>query len=93
MAALSSDPDVDAVAIVGHAPSVWPEFNISGILQEHAAKRIAKPVVIWTLSDEDGQRQLLPLEQKGLVSYPDIRRVIKALAMLPKAIPSTRPNA
>ena len=80
LAALSSDPHVDAVAIVGHAPSVWPEFNITRILQEHAAKSIAKPVVIWTLGDEDGQRQLLPLERKGLVTYPDIRRAIKALA-------------
>ena len=80
LTALSNDPNVDAIAIVGHAPSIWPEFNITDVIQKYAEKGTAKPVVLWTLGDEGGQRQLLSLESKGIVTYPDIRRAIKALS-------------
>ena len=77
---LSTDPNVDAIVIVAMTVSAAPGFNIIEVLQNYAEKGIKKPTVICGLRDEEGLKQLATLESKGLITYPSIRRAVRALA-------------
>lgn len=77
---LSTDPNLDAILIVAMTVSTAPEFNPVDVLREYAEKGIRKPTVVCGLRDEEGLKQLVSLESRGLLTYSSIRRAAKALA-------------
>jgi acyl-CoA synthetase (NDP forming) len=79
--AFSEDPNVDAVLVMAMTISTQPEFSNYNVLREYAEKGPKKPTVVTGLGDYEGSKELSSLELKGLVTYPTVRRAVKALAV------------
>lgn len=77
---ISTDPNVDAVLVIAMMTPTIPAWNALEVFQEYVESGVKKPTVVCGFRDEEGEKQLLHLETRGLPVYSSVTSAVKALA-------------
>lgn len=78
--AISSDPNIDAVLLIGMMTATIPEWSALEVLHEYADKGVEKPTVVCGFKDDEGARRLASLETKGVPAYSSVSDAARAIA-------------
>ena len=76
----AEDQNVNAILVMAMTISAQQELSTFTVLREYAERGVRKPTVVTGLRDDEGLKQLRSLELKGLVTFPTVRRSVRALA-------------
>lgn len=75
-----SDVNVDGVVVF--APIIVPGQDYADAIREGASGYKEKPCAIFCIANEEGRKRFPELEKHGVVSFPTIKRCVRALSVL-----------